>query len=1081
MGETQESEARLRLVIGTIPGLAWCAEGEGSANFFNQRWLDYTGLCLDEARGWGWTASIHPEDLPGLLTKWRELTARGIAGEMEARMRNAAGEYRWFLVQVSPFYDEQTGTRLWYGTNTDIQDRKLAEDALRRGEACLALGQKLTGTGSWGWEVSSGKLHWSEGTYRIFGLPLEMQPTLVNAMERIHPEDRRRVEEILDNAIAQREGWNFDARIILPQGTVRHVRVASRAESNAYGEVEFWGTVMDVTDQKETEDKLVQLNQALQTLHQCNLALIHATDEQELLNSICRILAEFGGFRMVWVGYRQNDEEKSIRPVAHAGQENGYLQDAAISWGDNDRGYGPSGTALRTGKPAWAKDIRDEQKFASWQERALARGYASSLALPLISRDETFGVLSLYSAEPGKFNEETFEQYLELAENLAYGIATLRTREDRKRTEEALRRSEAYLAEGQRLSHTGSWAWNVARQENVYWSDEQYRIYGFDPQHDPSTYKAAFERIHPEDRPEFLKRLEKALAGKHDFEVGYRVLLPDGTMKHLQTVGHPVLNDAGEVEELVGTGVDVTEQKRAEGLLSAEKRALEMIAAGAELKDVLQSVCDAMDAHGHNLISSVLLMDPDGKQLWPAAGRRVPLNWSAAITPLKIGPCAGSCGTAAHRKEQVIVSDIAIDPLWKEFREAALSHGLRACWSRPLISKNKEVLGTLANYFTEPRQPSEVDLTLMEKAAHAAQIAIERDRSQAALQKAFEQIKALKDRLYEENLALREEIDQASMFEQIVGTSPALQEVLSRVAKVAPSNSTVLITGETGTGKELVARAIHKRSQRAGRAFISVNCAAIPSALIASELFGHEKGAFTGALQRRIGRFELAEGGTIFLDEIGELSPETQIALLRVLQEREFERVGSSHSMSANVRVIAATNRDLAAAAAAGTFRMDLFYRLNVFPIDVPPLRQRAEDIPLLVRYFIDRYAQKEGKSISSIGKQTLDLLSGYHWPGNIRELQNVIERSVILCESDVFSAEGSWFAGQPASVSTPQTLLNKKLGDQERELIEAALAQTKGRVAGSLGAAARLGLPSSTLESKIRTLGIQKSKFKTA
>lgn len=262
---------------------------------------------------------------------------------------------------------------------------------------------------------------------------------------------------------------------------------------------------------------------------------------------------------------------------------------------------------------------------------------------------------------------------------------------------------------------------------------------------------------------------------------------------------------------------------------------------------------------------------------------------------------------------------------------------------------------------------------------------------------------------------------------------------------------------------------------------MSVNCAAIPGSLIASELFGHEKGAFTGALQRRIGRFELAEGGTIFLDEIGELSAETQIALLRVLQEREFERVGSSHPITANVRVIAATNRDLVAAAAAGTFRMDLFYRLNVFPIDVPPLRHRIEDIPLLVRYFIDRYSLKVGKNITRIEKRTMDLLSAYQWPGNIRELQNVIERSVILCDSDVFAAEPNWFAEQHTGAHGSRTLLNKKLGEQEREMIEAALAETKGRVAGNSGAAARLGVPASTLESKIKTLGIRKAKFKTA
>jgi transcriptional regulator with GAF, ATPase, and Fis domain len=527
--------------------------------------------------------------------------------------------------------------------------------------------------------------------------------------------------------------------------------------------------------------------------------------------------------------------------------------------------------------------------------------------------------------------------------------------------------------------------------------------------------------------------------------------------------------------------VDVTRQKRAEALLSAEKRMLEKIAAGVELKEVLGSLCDAVDDQGHNLTSVLLLMDADGLRLWPAAGRRAPKELLAAINPLPIGPSAASCGTAAFLKQRVIVSDIANDPLWVAYREAALANNLLACWSQPLISKDQEVLGTLAMCYPAPRTPSDADLELMERAAHVAQIAIERDRSQAALQKAFEEIKALKDKLFEENLALREEVDHVSMFEEIIGTSPALQEVLSRVAKVAPSDSTVLITGETGTGKELVARAIHKRSQRAGRAFVSVNCAAIPSSLIASELFGHEKGAFTGALQRRIGRFELAEGGTLFLDEVGELPAETQVALLRVLQEREFERVGSSQVISSNVRMIAATNRDLTAAIAAGSFRSDLFYRLNVFPISVPPLRQRSEDIPLLVSYFIDRYCEKVAKKITGIERRSFELLANYTWPGNIRELQNVIERSVILSESGVFAVDESWFAAQPVAAGGPRTSLNKRILDQEREMIEAALAEANGRVSGSSGAARKLGIPASTLESKIKTLGIKKAKFKMA
>src|SRR6266404_5148458 len=330
-----------------------------------------------------------------------------------------------------------------------------------------------------------------------------------------------------------------------------------------------------------------------------------------------------------------------------------------------------------------------------------------------------------------------------------------------------------------------------------------------------------------------------------------------------------------------------------------------------------------------------------------------------------------------------------------------------------------------------------------------------------------------------ENVALREQIDRDSMFEDIVGSSEALRKVLRQVGKVAHSDSTVMILGETGTGKELIARAIHKRSNRGERAFIGVNCAAIPTSLIASELFGHEKGAFTGATQRRLGRFESANGGTIFLDEVGDLPAEIQVALLRVLQEREIERVGSNKAIPIDVRVIAATHRDLNTLVAEGKFREDLLYRLNVVPIDVPALRERVADIPLLFEYFIDRFGKKAAKKFRTIDKKSLGLLLAYDWPGNIRELQNVIERAVILCEGETFSVDETWLRRNlPVARSRPSTL-NRVLGRQEKEMIEAALTECYGQVSGPLGAATKLGLPARTLDSKIKRFRINKYRFK--
>jgi len=394
-----------------------------------------------------------------------------------------------------------------------------------------------------------------------------------------------------------------------------------------------------------------------------------------------------------------------------------------------------------------------------------------------------------------------------------------------------------------------------------------------------------------------------------------------------------------------------------------------------------------------------------------------------------------------------------------------LEYGIRSYIVLPLMRQGT-LIGAVNYLSIQKRDYTADEIQLLQDVSEMVSIAVSN-----AL--AYEEIHSLKERLQVENRLLQDEIVQRSIYEEIVGSSVSLQRVLSAIDRVAPMDTTVLITGETGTGKELVAHAIHKRSPRSARALVKVNCAALPSELIASELFGHEKGAFTGALQQRIGRFEAATGGTIFLDEIGELNPEMQIALLRVLQEREFERVGGNRTIQTDVRVIAATNRDLAREVSDGRFRMDLYYRLNVFPVHVPSLRERADDIPILVDYFASRLASRMGKRIRQIDKATVDAMSSYSWPGNIRELQNVIERGVILADSDVFRLEKGTLASEPRlERAAPQ--------DDPKAEIETVLRETRGRISGPDGAAARLGIPASTLESRIRSLKINKHQFKS-
>jgi len=460
---------------------------------------------------------------------------------------------------------------------------------------------------------------------------------------------------------------------------------------------------------------------------------------------------------------------------------------------------------------------------------------------------------------------------------------------------------------------------------------------------------------------------------------------------------------------------------------------------------------------GHESVQSMLERKASELKLEPLSAR-VPINDHYLSAVLKSG-------------EPYVCPDVEHQ---RRFRrdDDFLKYGIKSYVALPL-TKHGEFLGVVDFLSLEARTFTKDELRLLQDVSDMVSIAVSN-----AL--AYEQINALKEQLQVENRMLQDEIVQRSIYEEIVGSSPSLQKVLSAIDKVARTDSTVLVTGETGTGKELVAHAIHRRSPRSTRALVKVNCAALPAELIASELFGHEKGAFTGALQQRIGRFEAANGGTIFLDEIGELKPEMQIALLRVLQEKEFERVGGNKTLRTDVRVITATNRNLQAEVTEGRFRMDLYYRLNVFPVHVPPLRDRSDDIPILVDYFAGRFASRMGKRIRQIEKRTLDAMQQYSWPGNIRELQNVIERGVILADGEVFRLEPGTLQATAGPVPSRPIIETAGGRDQQKAEIEAVLRETRGRISGPDGAAARLGIPASTLESRIRVLKINKHLYRT-
>src|ERR1041384_3301481 len=427
---------------------------------------------------------------------------------------------------------------------------------------------------------------------------------------------------------------------------------------------------------------------------------------------------------------------------------------------------------------------------------------------------------------------------------------------------------------------------------------------------------------------------------------------------------------------------------------------------------------------------------------------RVAARYSSSIAaeppPMRLPVSQHPISEIIRTGQPFVASDLATKTHFAT-DEPLLHNAFRSYIDLPLV-KQGELIGAIKFLSKQLGDYTAAQVRLLQGVADMVSLAVANALAFEAVNVACEEIERLKEQLQVENRLLQDELVQRANYEEIVGSSPALEKLLAAIEKVAATDSTVLVTGETGTGKELVAHAIHRRSPRAARALIKVNCAALPKELIASELFGHEKGAFTGAMQQRVGRFEAANGGTIFLDEIGELNAEMQVALLRVLQEKEFERVGGNRTIKTDVRVIAATNRDLQREVAAGRFRMDLYYRLNVFPLHVPALRERVDDIPVLVDYFAGRLGARMGKHIRQIERRSLEVMQAYSWPGNIRELQNVIERCVILADTEVLRLEPGMLAAEThrAEAQPARPVALEKSSALKAE-IEAVLRETRG------------------------------------
>jgi PAS domain S-box-containing protein len=885
-----EQALDIRLAFDSIPTLAWSSHSDGSVDFLNKRWHDYTGLSPEETHGWGWKAAIHPEDLPMLMQKWEALREADNPGDCEVRLRRSDGVFRSFLFRVEPLRDETCEVVRWYGTATDIEDRKRAED--------LAAGEKRL---------------------------LEMV-TSGHSMQGI-------LEALCQFVENMSSGCYCSVVLVDPSGArLEHGAAPSLPDS--------------------------------------------------FVTSI--------------VGRPLNADSG---PCAMAA----YLNEQVIA-------------ADLTTETRWAAD--------EWCPMALAHGIRACWSTPISSSaGNVLGAFAIYYPEPRMptpLDQAIIDQFTHIA---SITVERQRSQEALTSALDEIRTSETKLRQVIDTIPTLAWC-NLADGPNEFLNKRWHEYTGLSPEESHGWgWQAAF---HPEDLPSVMEKWRELLVSGEPGEIEARLRRRDGVYRWFLIRVEPFRDETGKIIRWYGTSTDIEVLKQTEEKLREDE---------CELRRITDVIPQA-----------IVVQDPSGIPLY---ANQATLDYTGLTLDDIVSP---------GFRERIFHPD-DLERLRDE-RKAALARGLPFEIEQRALRRDGQYRWFLIRYNPFRNERGQVI------------------RWYATGTDIDERVRA-EERTRNENLALREQIDRDSMFEDIVGSSEALRKVLRQVAKVAPSDSTVLILGDTGTGKELVARAIHKRSNRAERAFFGVNCAAIPASLIASELFGHEKGAFTGATQRRLGRFESANGGTIFLDEVGDLPPEIQIALLRVLQEREIERVGSSKAIPVDVRVLAATHHDLDTLVTEGKFRRDLLYRLNVVPIQMPSLRERADDIPLLVDYFVGRFGKKAGKKFRTIEKKTVELFESYQWPGNVRELQNVIERAVILSDGDIFCVDETWLKRQAPQFAGSAVALNGALQRQEKEMIEAALAEARGRVSGPDGAATKLGLPRPTLDAKIKRLGIDKYRFK--
>ena len=988
--------SELRRFVNHVPALGWSALPDGSLEYVNQRFRDYTGLSPDELYGSGWKSAIHRDDIQPLESWSQELLQSREAGTTEVRLRRFDGSYRWFLVFANPLRDESGSVVAWYGTNIDIEDRKQAEATLRARE--LSWRQIVDNIpGLVATMGATGEVEFlNRQTLEYFGKPHDDLKNWALS-DAVHPDDLPRVIQARIKSIEEGGIYDIEHRCRRADGVYRWFQVRGLPVRDAEDTITAWYLLLtDIDDRKKAEEALQSAERNLAAI----INTIPTTAWTTRPDGYCDFLNQ------VWLEYA------------------GMSAEQAEGWG-------------------WAEAIHpdDRENLVDEWHLCLVSGTPVDTEARIRRFDGSYRWF-LFRANPLRDESGKIVKW--------YG--TTIDIEDRKQREETLRASE--LSWRQIIDNIPGFVntagatgapefFNRPEQEYFGKTNEELKDWG------------RIDVIHPEDLPSVIEAWATSIKTGQILDIEARFRRADGVYRWFQMRAVPARDAEGKISDWYALHTDIEDRKRAEEMLRQSE---------AELRTITDTVRQP-----------IVVLAPDGFTLY---ANQVALDNTGLTLDEVIKE--GFLERACHPDD---LNRVLLDE-----RRVGLLEGVPFDLEMRLLRKSGQYRWHLMQYNPLKDEGGQI----VRWYVTATDID---DRKKAEKLLRNENV-----RLAQENVYLEEQIRSEMGFEQIIGSSPALKHVLELVETVAPNDSTVLLLGETGTGKELIARAIHERSRRKAKTFVKLNCAAIPTGLLESELFGHEKGAFTGAIIQKAGRMELADQGTLFLDEVGDIPIDIQPKLLRALQEKEFERLGSTHTRKVNLRLVAATNRNLEKMVADREFRSDLFYRLNVFPIRIPPLRDRKDDIPLLAVYFVQKFAKQMQKRIDSIPVATMKALTAWEWPGNIRELENFIERAVILTRGESLAAPLAELrkvtTDEPVRESAPKadddiarivketiaslksnTAPNERTKKQHDEIVR-VLTECKGRVGGSDGAAVRMGLSRTTLISRMKKLGIDPSDF---